>query len=42
MQRPGVTEILARGDDLTADSERIILAQAYLDLLLKRRPWEKE
>jgi hypothetical protein len=41
MQRPNVTEILASGDNLTADNERIILAQAYLDLLIKKRPWEK-
>lgn len=40
MKRPGVTEILSRGNDLSADSERIILAHAYLDLLSKRRPWE--
>jgi hypothetical protein len=40
MKRPGVTEILSRGNDLSADSERIILAHAYLELLAKRRPWE--
>jgi hypothetical protein len=40
MKRPGVSEILSRGNDLTADSQRIILAHAYLELLAKRRPWE--
>ena len=41
LRRPGVGEILARGSDQTADGERIILAHAYLDLLLRKRPWER-
>lgn len=41
LSRPGVGEILARGNDHTADGERIILAHAYLDLLNNKRPWER-
>ena len=41
LARPGVGEILARGNDHTADGERIILAHAYLDLINSKRPWER-
>ena len=41
LARPGVGEILSRGNDYTADSERIILAHAYLELLNNKRPWER-
>lgn len=41
LAREGVGEILARGNDHTADGERIILAHAYLELLNNKRPWER-